>query len=74
MSVKGRCVRNINTPVVQGRKQQQILAGFLAHLRLHARWERAQRLGLGPPMAVKTILEGLPSDHPLQANIWSGRV
>jgi hypothetical protein len=42
---------------------------------LHAcRWERAQKLGLNPPLAVKEALEGLPADDPLQHSIWTGRV
>ncbi|BDA45476.1 probable DNA polymerase delta subunit 4 at C-terminar half [Coccomyxa sp. Obi] len=39
-----------------------------------ARWQRAETLGLSPPLEIKRILEGLPDDHALQHNIWHGRV
>ena len=38
------------------------------------RWERAQKLGLDPPLNVKQILEGLPEGDPLHMCIWAGRV
>jgi hypothetical protein len=37
------------------------------------RWQRAEKFGLSPPMAVKELLTG-PQGEQLNNNLWEGRV